>query len=241
MPLPQPILALRQFCRRHPRATPVGIGLAVLAGIAFFVVTFPLLRETAASLPPLSGLRLMVQDWLATVPAPLYFLALVFLPAAGAPMTLFYLTALPVLGTRHPAIGIALVFGALALNMVFCRVLTHGLFLPAIQWVLRHRNLSVPRIRQANEWKITLATRLSPLPFAIQNYLLALGHARWRAYLWLSLPIQAAIAVAVMLLGQSVLTGGLSTILLALFLLLVLHLLLNHFRKFLRRDSSRRS
>lgn len=194
-------------------------------------------RDHFPTLPPLAELRSLLQNWLASIPAPLYFLALAVLPAVGAPMTLFYLTALPVLGAHHPAIGVALVWLALALNMIFCRLLTHRLFYPAIQWILRQRHLSIPSIQPANEWKLTLAVRLSPLPFSIQNYLLALGHARWFAYLWLSLPIQAAIALAVMLLGQSVLTGGLSTILLAVCGLFFLNLLLHFLRQYLRRDT----
>jgi uncharacterized membrane protein YdjX (TVP38/TMEM64 family) len=193
-------------------------------------------RETLFPLPPPGELRAAAHALLEGIPAPLYFVALVVLPAVGAPMSLFYLTALPALGTGHTVTGVLLVWLAVALNMVLCKLLTHGVFLPAIEWVIRHRNLSIPKIRRESEWKVVLATRLSPLPWTLQNYLLALGHARWRTYLWLSLPIQATIGLGMMLVGESLLTGGLGYVLLAACLLIVLNLVLHALRKRLSRE-----
>lgn len=176
------------------------------------------------------ALRTQVDAFLETIPPVWYFVALVILPAAGAPLTLFYLTALPVLGSQHSMIGILLVWLALLLNMTLAKFLTHGLFHPLISWAIRHRGLHIPRIQPANEWQILLALRLSPIPFALQNYLLALGHARWRSYLWASLPIQAGIGTAVMLLGESILSGGFGYVLLAVSLFFALQLLVRYLR-----------
>ncbi|MFO7724467.1 MAG: hypothetical protein R6V45_02875 [Oceanipulchritudo sp.] len=206
--------------------------LLAAAGLALY-----LFRDALFPLPPLSELRTTAYEVLNAVPAPLYFLALVVLPATGFPMTVFYLSALPVLGTHGKVTGVLLVWAALGLNMILTRYVARGVFHPAIEWALRHRNLKVPKLRRETEWKVVLATRISPLPFALQNYLLALGHARWRTYLGLSLPIQGAIGLAVMLLGESILTGGLAYVLLALFLLLVLNLLLHSLRKRLTRET----
>jgi uncharacterized membrane protein YdjX (TVP38/TMEM64 family) len=193
-------------------------------------------REALVALPPPGELREAAHGALQSIPAPLYFLALVVLPAFGAPMSLFYLTALPALGTGHTVTGVLLVWLAVALNMVLCKLLTHGVFLPAIEWVIRHRHLSIPKIRRESEWKVVLATRLSPLPWTLQNYLLALGHARWRTYLWLSLPVQAAIGLGFMLVGESLLTGGLGYVLLAACLLIVLNIVLHALRKRFSRE-----
>ena len=182
------------------------------------------------SMADMAAARAAVHAFLGTIPAIWYFLALVILPAAGAPLTLFYLTALPVLGAEQSMRGIALVWLALFLNMVLAHVVSRGVFHPLISWAIRHRGLTIPKIQPANEWQMVLAIRLSPIPFALQNYVLALGHARWRSYLWASLPIQAGIGTAVMLLGESILSGGLGFILLALCLLIVLQLVAKRLR-----------
>lgn len=220
--------------RQLLRIALIAIALAALAaggGIYLF-------REAIFPLPPLGEVRDMIYSFLNSIPAPVYFAAFVILPAFGAPMTLFYLTALPILGQDSKVLGVGLAWLALGLNMAFMHLLTHGIFHPVIERILRHRNLTIPRIRPENEWKIVLATRTSPIPWALQNYLLALGHSRWRYYLWFSLPIQAGVGLAMMLLGESVLTGGFGYLLIAIFLIVVVNLLLQNFRKRLNRESA---
>ncbi|NDV62442.1 hypothetical protein G0Q06_08275 [Puniceicoccales bacterium CK1056] len=210
---------------------------AALLGSAVCALAVYIFREAIFPLPPLAEIREGVYSLLNTIPAPLYFLALVILPAFGVPLTLFYLTALPVLGHGNAFYGVMLTWVAIALNMAFTNLLTHGVFRPIIERLIRHRNMKIPRIRKENEWKIVLATRISPAPWALQNYLLALGHSRWRYYLWFSLPIQGGIGLAMMLLGESVLKGGFGYVLLAIFLIFVVNLLLQNFRKRLSRES----
>jgi len=183
----------------------------------------------------LEAAREWMLSFLSEIPTPLYFLAFVLLPLVGGPLTFFYLTAIPVMGTQYPAIGIGLAWLAITLNMVIAKLLTRGIFLPVIEWAIRHRDMRIPRFRPDNEVQLVLAMRLSPVPFAVQNYLLALGQARWSTYLWLSLPIQGLIGLAVMLLGESVLRGGLGYVILALFLFLVLNLAFKRLRTRLKR------
>lgn len=209
---------------------------AMLLSIAC-AVTLYLLRETIFPLPPLSEIRDGIYTLLNSIPAPLYFVALVIMPAFGIPLTVFYLTALPVLGQNGIVIGVGLTWLAIALNMAFTNLLTHGVFRPIIERLIRHRHMKIPRIQKENEWKLVLATRISPVPWALQNYLLALGHSRWRYYLWFSLPIQGGIGLAMMLLGESVLKGGFGYVLLAVFLILVVNIALQSFRKRLNRES----
>lgn len=135
------------------------------------------------------------------------------------------------MGGVHPVIGILCAWIAVSLNMILTNLLARSVLHPAIEWVIRHRHLSIPKIQPANEWKVVLATRLSPVPFALQNYLLALGHARWRNYLGLSMLVQGAIGLGMMLVGESILSGGLGYILLALFAFLLLNLLADYLRK----------
>ena len=211
----------------------------LLAGLALCALAVTLVLAGYAyreALPDPEQVRGGIQSLLQTVPVPVYFAAFCVLPAAGFPLTLFYLTAIPVMGGAHPFIGIGLAWLAVAINMALTKLLARGVLLPLIEWVIRHRHLAVPRIRAENEWKVVLATRLSPVPFALQNYVLALGHARWRYYLGLSILIQGSIGLAVMLVGESILTGGLGYVLLALFVFLLLHLLFDHLRNRLTKD-----
>jgi uncharacterized membrane protein YdjX (TVP38/TMEM64 family) len=210
----------------------VGAVLVALAGAGGIY----LFRDAIFPLPPVGEVRDAIYGFLNSIPAPAYFAAFVILPAFGVPMTLFYLTALPILGHESKVVGVGLAWLAIALNMAFTHLLTHGVFHPLIERILRHRNLKIPRIRHKNEWKIVLATRTSPIPWALQNYLLALGHSRWRFYLWFSLPIQGGVGLAMMLLGESVLKGGLGYVLIAVFLIIVVNLLLQTFRKRLTRE-----
>jgi uncharacterized membrane protein YdjX (TVP38/TMEM64 family) len=207
----------------------------ILAVLALLVVAL-LYRRYGAELPPMAELREGLLGFLQSIPAPLYFVAFAILPAFGAPLTLFYLTALPVLGQVHPVIGVLLAWCALAINMTMSYWLAVGVLHPAIEWVIRHRHLKIPKINPANEVEITVAVRISPLPFPVQNYLLALGHARWRSYLFLSLPIQGCIGIAMMFLGESILRGRIGYVMLAIFAILVIALLIKAVRKRLNRD-----
>ena len=207
-------------------------GFLAVAAVGAGVYAF---REAIFPLPPIGELRETTLALLRSIPIPVYFVAFVVLPAAGAPLTFFYLTALPVMGQESTVLGLAAAFAALALNMVICYLLARGFFHPLIEWVIRHRHLRVPKIKPENELQLVLAARLSPAPFALQNYLLALGHARWKFYLFLSFPIQAGIGLAMMLFGESVFEGGLAYALFGAFLLvlalLILRLVRQRFRK----------
>ena len=217
----------------HRQWIAAGASLLVLAALAAGLLLY-LFRD---QLPPMEDVRVWIGQTLEAIPAPVYFLAFAILPTFGAPLTLFYLTALPVMGTVHPVIGIGLAWLAIIINMILARYMARGILHPAIEWIIRHKQLSIPKLKPHNEWRIVLAFRLSPVPFVFQNYLLALGHARWRTYLFLSFPIQAVIGLAVMLLGESVIKGGLGYILTALFVVLILHFLFDAIRKRLTRET----
>ena len=207
--------------------------LLVAAGLVLLYLQY---RE---QLPPPGQWRPLLADSLQRVPVPLFFCAFVVLPALGVPLTVFYLTAIPVMGTVHPAIGVVFGWLAVSLNMVLTYFLAQGILHPVIERIVRRRGLSVPKLSPENEWKIVLAFRLSPMPFFLQNYVLALGKARWKTYLFISMLIQGAIGMAVMLLGESILTGGLGYVLLAACFFILLNLFSDYIRKRLNRDPAK--
>lgn len=210
--------------------------LLLLLGLAGLALGAAAWWQWRPDLADLQAVRQVVLEGLNRIPSPLYFLAFVILPACGVPLTFFYLTALPVFGNLSPLTGLVLAWLALALNMVGTHLIARSVFHPVIERLIRHRNLRIPKISPQNEWQIVLAMRVSPMPFALQNYLLALGHSRWRFYLGLSLPIQASIGTAVMLVGESILSGGLGYALLAVFGFLLINLAFQGLRKKLTRD-----
>jgi uncharacterized membrane protein YdjX (TVP38/TMEM64 family) len=226
-------LNMRILENRHLLWIALAVALFAAAVCAGGVYIF---RDAIFPIPPFNEIRESIYSFLNTIPAPAYFIALVILPAFGFPLSLFYLTALPVLGHGSTVMGVGLTWLAITLNMAFIHLLTHGVFHPIIKRIIRHRNMTIPRIREENEWKIVLATRISPIPWAIQNYILALGRSRWRYYLWFSLPIQGGLGLAVMLLGESVLRGGIGYVMVAVFLILIVNLLLQTFRKRLKSE-----
>lgn len=180
--------------------------------------------------------RHWAQEAIRTIPPYLYWIAFVVLPMLGAPLTLFYLTAIPVFGDGNIFLGLAGAWSAVLVNMLLSYYVSIGIFHPLIEKIIQFKGLKIPKIEPAKEWKIVLTCRISPLPFQIQNYLLALGHSRLRFYLWFSLPIQAAIGSGMMLVGKSLFSGGLSIALLGLFLIMLFSLLTPIIRKKLKRD-----
>lgn len=209
---------------------------AIIALVMLAVVGSALLYLFRDSIPPVNEIRAQMLLILESIPAPLYFIAFVILPALGVPLSLFYLTALAVLGSGNIFVGLALGILAVALNMTLTNLIARSFLHPVIERIIRHRHLSIPKIKPHNEWKLVTALRVSPIPFAIQNYLLSLGHSRWRYYLGLSIIIQGAIGTTIMLVGESILKGGLGFILLAVFAFLMLNLIVDYFRKRLGRD-----
>lgn len=212
----------------------IAVPICALATIALIV----LYGYYGSELPAPGEMRQMLVDLLRKVPPPLFFIAFIIGPAMGIPLTVFYLTAIPVMGASHPAIGVMFGWIAVMMNMVITYALARGILHPVIERVIRNRDLSIPKIRPENEWKVVLAFRLSPMPFFLQNYILALGHAGWKTYLGLSMLIQGTIGLAVMVVGESILTGGLGYVLLALFFLLLLNLLFDAIRKRLNSEDT---
>lgn len=182
-------------------------------------------------LPPPVEWRPLLLDVLQQIPPLAYFFAFALLPAGGVPLTLFYLTALPILGPHSTLQGLLLAYLALALNIAFTGALTHSLLRPLITGLIANRGWQIPTLNPASEWQVVLAFRLSPMPFVFQNYCLALGRSRWRYYLLLSLFVQATIGTGMMLVGESLFSGNFGLILIAIFIILLVSLIGRFLRK----------
>jgi uncharacterized membrane protein YdjX (TVP38/TMEM64 family) len=175
---------------------------------------------------------------LGAIPAPLYFCAFCLLPAVGMPMSFFYVTALAVLGGAGRVPGVLLAWTAIITNLLLSYAIARHLFRPLLQRLLRRWGYTIPTIRRDHEWRIILLLRSSPLPFAIQNYTLALADARLLPFMLVSFGIQALLGTSVMVAGDALLHGRLGAGLLAVFVALLLVMLLPQLRKRLKKRSA---
>jgi uncharacterized membrane protein YdjX (TVP38/TMEM64 family) len=173
--------------------------------------------------------------WLNTVPVPLYLLAFAVLPALGFPLTFFYLTVGAVMGGLW--LGVLVAWGCIATNVALAYGMTRGLAHPLIERLVRRREIVIPRVTPGNRLRITLLLRLSPLPFGLQNFVLALGRVPFPLYMVVSVAVQSLIGTGVIVFGDSILRGRFGLALMALFAILLLSLVVSGWR---RRQLARR-
>ncbi|MDP0501279.1 MAG: hypothetical protein Q7P63_14390 [Verrucomicrobiota bacterium JB022] len=182
-----------------------------------------------------------VQDWLQVIPPWAYWLCFALLPALGVPLTFFYLTAIPVMGAYGPAWAIVAAGGAVFANMWLSYVLTDSALRPHLQRLLESRGWSIPRLPPSEMVQTILTIRLSPMPYAMQNYLLGLSECGLRRYLTYSFPPQMLIGTLVMLMGDSILKGNFGLLILGIFLFLLLSIALRYLRRYLKAKAEPRN
>lgn len=159
------------------------------------------------------------------------FLAIAFLPLVGMPASPLLIAAGIRLGT---AVGFILVLGALLVN------LTAGYWLarrwmrvPLTRW-LERRGYKIPQLRPADETQFILLFRVTPgVPLFVQNYLLGLAGVNFRRYLLLSLPVQAAYALAFVWFGQSLNSSATWRVMVSVGALVALVLMVSLLRRWL--------
>ncbi|HTH48838.1 MAG TPA: VTT domain-containing protein [Candidatus Limnocylindria bacterium] len=159
------------------------------------------------------------------------FLAIAFLPLVGMPASPLLVAAGIRLGT---VAGFALVLGALVVN------LTAGYWLarrwmraPLTRW-LERRGYKIPQLAAEDETQFILLFRVTPgVPLFAQNYLLGLAGVSFRRYLLLSLPVQAAYALAFVWFGQSLNSSATWKVMVGVGALVALVLAVNLLRRWL--------
>ena len=176
-----------------------------------------------------------LQAFLVRVPLPVYWLAFAFLPAFGVPLTLFYLTALPIMGVHGVGWGLLGAYTALGSNMAMAYALGRYGLRPWVEPLLHQRGWAIPQTTPAQQTKVILLTRLSPVPFAMQNFALSIAGFQFWRYLILSLLGQGLVGLGIMLLGEAFLAGGFQYAFPAVFLILLVWFGLPLLRQRLRR------
>ena len=138
-----------------------------------------------------------------------FFLAMALLPAVGAPLSFFSLTAgsvfSPQIGT--PAV-ILLSVAAITFNMALCHVLASRAFRPVLEALVKRLGYRLPQVESGDVNDLIVLLRVTPgVPFPVQNYLLGLARVPFGRYLLISTLIQLPINIAVILLGDAILSG----------------------------------
>ncbi len=219
-------IPLRGFFRRFRLWILLG---AVFSGCLVFAAV------AAAAAFDIGGLleagRLYALEAIRFVPAWLYMLMIVVLPLVGVPMSLFFFTAIPVLGGPGGLYGIVGAWAGIGAGMSLAYWLSGGILRPFLADWMEKRGYAVPAVRRENEWKVILAVRLSPLPYLVQNYSLGLSGCRFPVYLLISWPTQGLIGLGFMLVGESFATGGMRYALLGLFLIMLCFLVTGYLRR----------
>jgi len=186
----------------------------------------------------LFGFLLAVREkgelFLQSVPPAAYFIAFVLLSTVGFPMTFFYLTIIPVFGADQPWIGIIAAWIGLGFNITLSYWLVRTWLHPLAESFINRLGYAIPKMDPETEYSAILSIRLSPLPFAVQNVLLALGQCRFGRYLAISWPLQGVMGLGVMLLGKSFFSGGVFYLLIGLFLVALATFLLQVLKKRIR-------
>lgn len=184
-------------------------------------------------------LRLLLHqatDLLRTSGPLLFFLAMALLPAIGAPLSFFCITAgfafAPQLG-----MGLVILFAlcAIAANIALSYLLATRALRPLLQTLLARFGYQLPTVRPDNATDLIVLLRVTPgLPFPAQNYLLAMAGVPFIRYLLISCLIAFPLNAAIIVFGDALLQGRGRAALLGLMLILAVlagtHLLRRHYR-----------
>src|SRR5690606_17746202 len=106
-----------------------------------------------------------------------FFLAMALLPAAGAPLSFFCLTAGSVFGTQLGMFVVMLLsLTAITVNIALSFLLANRALRPPLQFLLTRLGYQLPQVQSGNATDLIVLLRVTPgVPFVVQNYLLGLA------------------------------------------------------------------
>jgi uncharacterized membrane protein YdjX (TVP38/TMEM64 family) len=139
-----------------------------------------------------------------------FFTATAVLPAFGAPLTLFTITAGEVFGPLLTMAGvIAATLLAIAVNLALTYWLAHNAVRPVLSKIAEHYGYRIPRVTRENALSVALAVRLTPgPPFFMQGYILGLAGVPFRIYMAVSMLCILPWAVGAIVLGKGIFNGN---------------------------------
>jgi uncharacterized membrane protein YdjX (TVP38/TMEM64 family) len=164
-----------------------------------------------------------------------FFGSMALLPALGAPLSPFALTAGSVFA---PSLGMPLVIvlalTAVTFNIMFSYYLARRAFRPLLEKLVVRLGYKLPEVAAGDATDLIILVRVTPgLPFPVQNYLLGLAQVPVVKYAVISCAVQWSFNTAFILFGDALLHGQGKLALLGLCGLVALtvgtHLLRKHY------------
>lgn len=138
-----------------------------------------------------------------------FFAAMAILPAFGAPILAFSLSAGPAFSEQ---LGVGWVIAcsmlALAINMALTYWLASRALRPLLQRLVTRLGYKLPEVDAADATNLIVLLRVTPgVPFCVQNYLLGLARVPFGRYLAISCAVQWGFNAAIVFFGNALLTG----------------------------------
>jgi uncharacterized membrane protein YdjX (TVP38/TMEM64 family) len=171
-----------------------------------------------------------------------FFIAMALLPAVGAPLSAFTLTAGRAFGSQM-GMGwvIAAAFAAIAVNILLTYWLARRILRPLISRIVTRLGYRLPELDKADLTDLIVILRVTPgPPFCAQNYLLGLADAPFVRYMAISCAVMWTYAAAAIVFGDALLSGRARVAIFAIGILAALaaaaHLLRHHLGR--RRESA---
>ena len=139
-----------------------------------------------------------------------FFAAMAVLPAAGAPLMAFTLSAGEAFGAQLSMGGvIALSLAMIALNLALTYWLARYALRPLLTNLVTRYGYKIPSITSKNALSATLVVRLTPgPPFFLQGYLLGLAEVPFKLYMIASWLCVMPWAVGALVMGKGILNGN---------------------------------
>lgn len=158
------------------------------------------------------GLAVLAQrttEYLRTLGAPAFFLAMAILPAVGFPLLPFAVAAGPAFVPELGAAGvIAGAIAAVALNVAVSYFFAARLLRGTVHAIVARFGYALPQLDPSHGWLVTLLVRVAPgPPFWVQSYTLGMLRVPFRAYLVISTLVPAGYLSAAILLGDAMFQG----------------------------------
>ncbi len=166
-----------------------------------------------------------------------FFAAMAILPAFGAPLMFFALSAGPAFSEQLGIPGVLAAYAAaIGINIALTYWLARFGVRPWVERMVTRMGYRIPQFDEEEQFEVTLLVRVTPgPPFFVQSYLLGLGNVAFFTYLWISWAIAMVYAVGFVVFGSALIHGkggaavmGVSLVIAGV---LVVHLVRKHLRQ----------
>jgi uncharacterized membrane protein YdjX (TVP38/TMEM64 family) len=169
-----------------------------------------------------------------------FFTLMALLPAVGAPISLFTLTAGPLFAS---ALGLPVVLllalVSVAVNLALSYVLARWLLRPWVERLCAWLGVSIPAVSEADHRALVILVRVTPgTPYVLQSYLLGMAKIPMAVYFVISWVVASLYACAFIVFGDALAHGKGRGVLLGVSLLVALGVGVKFLRKKLTRKSS---